>query len=77
MEVEDLAVGAFDGDARMAFALVLDDDELGVAGLAALALFFEADGFALLDVLVADDAALLGQDRRDVRVPDARAAGGA
>jgi hypothetical protein len=31
VEVEDLAVGAFDGDARMAFALVLDDDELGFA----------------------------------------------
>jgi len=28
VEVEDLAVGAFDGDTRMAFAFVLDDDEL-------------------------------------------------
>ena len=43
---------------------------LRLAAAAALALFFEADGFAFLDVLVADDAALLGQDRRDVRVPD-------
>ena len=31
VEVEDLAVIAFDGDARMALALVLDDDELGFA----------------------------------------------
>ena len=69
VEVEDLAVGAFDGDTRVAFALVLDDDELGFAA-AALRLFLEADGFAFLDVLVADDAALLGQDRRDVRIPD-------
>ena len=70
VEVEDLAVGAFDGDARMAFALVLDDDELGFAAAAALALFFDAGGFAFFDVFVADDAALLGQDRRDVRIPD-------
>ena len=70
VEVEDLAVGAFDGDARMAFALVLDDDELGFAAAgAAFALFFEADGFAFFDVLVADGAALLGQNRRDVGVP--------
>ena len=69
VEVEDLAVVAFDGDARVAFALVLDDDELGFAA-AALSLFFDADGFAFFDVLVADDAGLLGQDRRDVRVPD-------
>jgi hypothetical protein len=49
---------------------VLDDDELGFA--AALALFFHAGGFAFFDVLVADDAALLGQDGRDVRVPDGK-----
>ncbi len=69
VEVEDLAVGAFDGDTRMAFTLVLDDDELGFA-TAALALFFQAGGFAFFDVFVADDTALLGQDRGDVRIPD-------
>ena len=63
VEVEDLAVVAFDGDARMAFALVLDDDELGLPAAAALAFFFDADGFAFFDVLVADDAALFGQNR--------------
>src|SRR5207237_1211394 len=55
VEVEDLAVGAGDGNAGVAFALVLDDDELGLAGAtagAALALFFEAGGFAFLDVFV-------------------------
>jgi hypothetical protein len=69
VEVEDLAVVALDGDARVALALVLDDDHLGLAGLAALALFLDADGLALFDVLVADDAALLGENGRDVRVP--------
>src|SRR5205823_6425578 len=58
VEVEDLAVVTLDGDARVALALVLDDDELGAAG-AALALLLHADGLALLDVLVADGAALL------------------
>src|SRR5439155_19661669 len=69
VEVEDLAVVAFDGDARVAFALVLDDDELGLPTAATFALFLEAGGFAFLDVLVADDARLLRQDGRDVRVP--------
>ena len=69
VEVEDLAVRVFDDDPRMVLALVLDDDELA-ARRAAFALFLEADGFALFDVLVADDAGLLGQDRREVRVPD-------
>ena len=69
VEVEDLAIGAFNGDTRMTFALVLDDDEL-VSAAAALAFFFDTGGFAFFDVLVADGAALLGQDRRDMRIPD-------
>src|SRR5207237_2125336 len=74
VEVEDLAVRAFDRDARMPLALVLDDDELGLALLGAagtsLAFFLETDGFAFFDVLVADDTAFLGKDRGDVRIPD-------
>src|SRR5205823_1696986 len=64
VEVENLAVSAFDGDARVALALVFNDNELGGLAAAALALLLHADGLAFLDVLVADDAALLGQDRR-------------
>ena len=70
VEVEDLAVIAHDGDARMALALVLDDDQLRLASAcAALALFFEADGFAFFDVFVLNLAALFRQNRRDVGVP--------
>ena len=69
MEVENLAVGAFDGDTRMTFTFVLDDDQLGFATTAALALFFEAGGFAFFDIFVTDDTALFSQNRRDVRIP--------
>src|SRR5262249_47444043 len=70
VEVEDFAVRAFDRDTRMALALVLDDDELGLAALATLALFFQPRGFAFFDILVANCTALLGQNRCDVRIPD-------
>src|SRR6185437_15974259 len=56
----------------MTFALMLDDDQLGFAGAgrsAAFALFFESDGFAFLDIFVADDTGFLRENRRDVRVP--------
>src|SRR5207247_123110 len=59
VEIEDLAVGAFDGDAGVALALVLDDDELGLTDDGALALFLESSGFAFLNVLVTDRARLL------------------
>ena len=32
--------------------------------------FFDAGGFAFFDVFVANDTALFGQNRRDVRIPD-------
>src|SRR5439155_3076008 len=70
VEVENLAVGAFNGDARMALALVFDDDELGLATLSAFALFLEARSFAFFDIFVANDAGLLSQNWRDVRIPD-------
>ena len=67
VEVQDLAVGGIDDlDLRVAFALVLDDDE---ALAAALAFGFGADGFAFLDVVEFDAAGLFGQNRHAVRIP--------
>ena len=53
---------------RVLLALVLDDDALA----ARAAFLLRPDGLAFLDVLEADEAALLGQDRREVRVPARR-----
>ena len=54
----------------MAFAFVLDDDELGFATTAAFALFFETGGFAFFDVFISNDTGFFGQNRRDMRIPD-------
>jgi len=57
VEVEDLAVGAFDGEYADGVRAMLDDDELGFRrlGTGALALFFHGGRFRLLsDVFVAN-----------------------
>src|SRR5450432_4202979 len=65
VEVEDLAITAFDGDTRVALALVHDDHQLAAGTLLFL---FDSGGFTFFDVLVTDNAALLSENRRDVRI---------
>ena len=66
VEVEDLAVvGIFDHDLRMQVALVLDDDEARLAAR----ILFAAHRFAFDQILVANLAARLGQNRDTVRIP--------
>ena len=65
---EDVAAGVLDQHLRVEFPLVLHDREsLDAAGGVLLA----AEGFAFLEVLVPDLAALLAHDRDRVRVPPA------
>ena len=63
--VEDLAVVVLDDDLRVQLALVLDDRPPGVARGVDL----DPHRLVLDDVLVADPAADLGEDRDRVRVP--------
>ena len=65
VEVEDLALGVLDDDLRVQVALVLHDRAAGVAGGVVL----DPHRLALDDVLEADLAADLGEDRDVVRVP--------
>ena len=68
VDVQDLAVVVLDHDLRMQVALVLHDDPAFVAA----GVLFHAERFAFDDVLEADPAADLGQDRDAVRVPVAQ-----
>ena len=63
--VEDLALGVLDDDLRVQVALVLHDRPAGVARGVDL----DPHRLALDDVLEADLAADLGEDRDVVRVP--------
>ncbi len=65
VEVEDLALGVLDEDLRVQVALVLDDRAAGVARRVDL----DLHRLVLDDVLEADLAADLGEDRDVVRVP--------
>ena len=66
MEVENLARLVFDDDSRVHLALVLDDDQV----LHFVRFFsFDADGFALFDILETDDTVGLGQNRNGVCIP--------
>ncbi len=72
VEVEDLAAGVFEHDLRVQVALVLHDEAADGAG----GVLLDAHRLALDDVLVADLAAHLGEDRDGVRVPFAEDAAG-
>src|SRR5262249_26039693 len=66
VEVENLAIGVFDDDARVALALVLGDHQ---AAGAALLFGFGAGRFALDDIFKPDLTGFLSENRRTVRVP--------
>ncbi len=65
VEVENLAAGVFEDDLRVQVALVLHDQPAEVTA----GVLFQPHRLALDDVLEADLAADLGEDRDAVRVP--------